>query len=104
MKAILILAVFLICHPAQAQQVMDGSASEVTEDDLKDVVGLLMTKSADPFATQFVELRLYKLQAHRVICGKINLKGKDGIYKGFRKFQSIPDLNHLSIGVSMNCK
>jgi hypothetical protein len=78
---------------AIGQTAMDGSLKALPPNKVDALKNVLLQATSDPFAVQFLHLRVGKTGA---VCGTFNAKNLYGAYTGFRSFILAPD------GKSMN--
>ena len=85
MKRLLFLMAFAVAGSASAQQIMDGSGKNISEEVKSKLFTALTSVVADPFSAQIVGLKKAKNRPE-LICGIVNLKNSYGAYTGFRGF------------------
>lgn len=103
--AILAFAASVWCSPimsvSHAQTVEDGSDAVIGKEDTRTVLGLVgsyLEKSTEP------KVSALRRAKGSVICGTVNVKGKEGLYLGERGFiadLAIPSFARVPEGVEL---
>lgn len=97
-----LLALCLLSSPAMAQQVMDGSETNIPGAIWETAKQAVTENMRDPYATQFDKLRP-TAASPTIICGRFNAKDNAGGYMGFRPFSFDSTSKNLTVNETNEC-